>query len=397
MRVAYFSPLNPIKSGISDYSEELLSELSGYGRFDLFVDGYRPTTPWLHENFDINDHGVFRERYKGGNDYDISIYHLGNNDNHAYIWRTLHDYPGLVVLHEPILHHFLFSQTIGNGRLDDYLRELDYSYNSMRPSIVSTTLEERNEDSWYNYPLVERVVDSSLGIIVHSRFASEIVKKANPEVPVRIIPSHFAPPHGRQGRSRGEVREALGIGEDEFVLGAFGYMTSSKRIDVLLGLVARIKDAGFRVKLLLVGELMSGCNALQLIEDNGLEGEVLATGFVDVPTFWEYLRVPDACVALRYPSAGETSGSVVKMMGCGCTVALSDYQAFSEFPDDCCVKIPTGEDEADELADKLVFLIENPDECKAIGGRARKHIYQKHNITASARSYIDFIWQILSG
>jgi hypothetical protein len=39
MRLAYFSPINPVQSGISDYSEELLPYLADAGAdLDLFID-----------------------------------------------------------------------------------------------------------------------------------------------------------------------------------------------------------------------------------------------------------------------------------------------------------------------------------------------------------------------
>ena len=39
MLLAYFSPLNPQPSGISDYSEELLPQLAEGADITLFVDG----------------------------------------------------------------------------------------------------------------------------------------------------------------------------------------------------------------------------------------------------------------------------------------------------------------------------------------------------------------------
>ncbi len=396
MKVAYFSPLNPIRSGISDYSEELLERLAGYGTFDLFVDDYRPSASWLYDEFKVKDYRSFREN-KGDNDYDINVYHVGNNDNHAYIWKMLQDHPGLTVLHEPILHHFVFSQTVGNNRVDQYLRELDYSYNSMRPHIVKATLEARDEDSWYDYPLIERIVDSSLGIVVHSEFARGIVLEASPRAPVRKIASHYAPPAADAMRTPGRMRESLGFGKDDFVVGSFGYITYSKRIHVLLEAVSAMKGAGCRVKLLLVGEQMPGCDARVMAEERGLERDVVLTGFVDTLTFWEYITVPDVCVALRYPSAGETSGSVIKMMGSGRAVVLSDNQAFSEFPDDCCVKVPVGGQETEELTKNLIRLMEDPAARARLGAQAKRYIETHHDIEVSARSYAEFMWEIISG
>lgn len=396
MKIAYYSPLNPIKSGISDYSEELLEYLTGFGRIDLFIDDYQPSSSWLYEYFDIRN---YREILENGSasDYDISLYHVGNNDNHAYIYSTCLEYPGMVVLHEPVLHHFVFSQTVGNNRVGDYLRELDYCYKSERVRIVKATLEDRDENSWYEYPLVDRLVDSSLGIVVHSEFARRIVLAANPKARVRKIPHHYAPPAPNHIRSRELVREILGFRPDDFLVGFLGYMTSNKRIDVLLRVLASVRDQGYNVKVLLVGKLLPGCDAVRWIEEYGLDDNVLVTGFVDTRTFREYLNVPDMFVALRHPSAGETSGSLVKMMGTGRPVMVSDRYAFSELPDDCCVKVTTGENEEEELLQKLLYYIENRDERLELGARSRQYILTHHDIQNSARAYAEFATEIISG
>lgn len=395
MKVAYFSPLNPIKSGVSDYSEELLEYLAGYGRIELFVNNYRPSSEWLYDYFKIHDYRRIYENH-GKNDFDIHIYHMGNNDHHSYIYSVLLQYPGVVVLHEPMLHHFVFSQTVGNNRLRDYLRELDYCYKAERSTVVKTTLEARDENSWYDYPLVDRIVDSSLGIIVHSEFARNTVLDVNPRANVRKINHHYAPPPDEHIRSPELIRKVLGVGRDEFLVGSLGYITDSKKIDVLLRALAWMRDNGYSVKLLLVGKLLPGCEVLRWIEELGLEDRVIVTGFVDTRTFREYLNAPDAFVALRNPSAGETSGSVIKMMGTGMPIFLSDHYAFSEFPDDCCKKITPGETEEEELKKGLVAFAEDPDMALSVGENAKEYVLAHHDIHDSARQYMQFASDILT-
>jgi len=58
-RIAYFSPLNPQKSGISDYSEELLPHLARYFDIDLFVDGYQPSSDRIINDFRAYDYRVY--------------------------------------------------------------------------------------------------------------------------------------------------------------------------------------------------------------------------------------------------------------------------------------------------------------------------------------------------
>jgi glycosyltransferase involved in cell wall biosynthesis len=396
LKIAYFSPLNPIKSGVSDYSEELLEYLAGYGHIELFIDDYRPSSSWLYDFFEIHNYRRIFENH-GKNNHDIHIYHMGNNDHHSHIYRVCLEYPGVVVLHEPTIHHLIFSQTVGNNCLREYLRELDFCYKTERSKIVKITLQDRDEDSWYDYPLIDRIVDSSMGIIVHSDFARQKVLEANPLARVRIIPMHYAPPPHHPKRSVELVRETLGLRTDEFLVGSLGYMTSSKRINSLLRVIADLRGQGYKVKLLLVGEILPGCDALRWIEELGLGGEVLVTGFVDKRTFYEYLNIPDICVALRHPSAGETSSSVIKMMGAGRPVVVTDDYALSELPDDCCVKVTRGENEEEDLKQKLVYYMENSEERRSLGARSRQHILTHHDIQDSARSYVEFATEVLDG
>src|SRR5687768_12209095 len=106
-RIAYCSPVNPAPSGISDYSEELLPYLGQYAEVTLFVeDGLRPTNPRLAQHLEVLplrrlERELRRRRYAG------LVYHLGNSPAHAGIWRAAQRLPGVIVLHELVLHHFM--------------------------------------------------------------------------------------------------------------------------------------------------------------------------------------------------------------------------------------------------------------------------------------------------
>lgn len=394
MKVAYFSPLNPIKSGVSDYSEELLEYLAGYATIDIFIDDYRPTSAWLYDFFKIKNYREIYENH-GRNDHDIHVYHIGNNDIHSYIYSVCLQYPGIVVLHEPMLHHFIFSQTVGKEKLTEYLRELDYCYREERSEIVKSTLEQRDETAWFKYSLIHRIVDGSLGIIVHSNFARSMIKKVDPAARVRVVPHHYAPPPPNSMRPAWVVREILGFSPGDFVIGSMGYMTTSKRLDLLLKAASSLISKGYPVKVLLVGKILPGCKVLGWVESLNLNSNVVISGFVDTRTFTEYLNVPDVFVALRDPSAGETSGSVIKMMGSGTPVIISENHAFGEFPDDCCVKIPFDGMEEKRLEEALVSLIEDPGKRNELGRRSREYILSHHDIHSSARSYMEFAYEIL--
>lgn len=85
------------------------------------------------------------------------------------------------------------------------------------------------------------------------------------------------------------------------------------------------------------------------------------TGYVD--DFDRYYGEVDRLVNLRYPTAGETSGTLIRAFAAGKPVAVSDYAQFAELSDDCVTKIPLGEGEVEALV--RFFTSEPPDTAAA--------------------------------
>ncbi len=91
MRVAYFSPLPPARSGIADYSEALIESLRPLVDLEIFSSADQAFDP-------------------AG--FDAILYHIGNNGFHDFVYETALRHPGMVVLHESNLHHLITDLTI---------------------------------------------------------------------------------------------------------------------------------------------------------------------------------------------------------------------------------------------------------------------------------------------
>ena len=61
----------------------------------------------------------------------------------------------------------------------------------------------------------------------------------------------------------------------------------------------------------------------------------------------------DACVLLRAPTMGETSGSAIRTLSLGKPLVVSDVGWFAELPDDVALKVPVGEGEVEALVAAL--------------------------------------------
>src|SRR6266850_8175694 len=138
IRVAWFSPLPPVRSGIATYSAELLPRLAPEFDVDCFVENTifspRSRTPAV---FDAHDFVWKQQRMP----YDLVVYQLGNAPCHDYMWAYLAAYPGLLVLHDARLHHARARRLLHERRFDDYRREFAYDHPDARADVAEYAVE----------------------------------------------------------------------------------------------------------------------------------------------------------------------------------------------------------------------------------------------------------------
>ena len=83
-------------------------------------------------------------------------------------------------------------------------------------------------------------------------------------------------------------------------------------------------------------------------------------GFLDYRDFEAAIGACDLCTNLRYPTAGETSASLLRVLALGRPVVVSDYAQMAELPDEVVVKAPLGEDEVEALVNPAFAAPEAP-------------------------------------
>jgi glycosyltransferase involved in cell wall biosynthesis len=395
VRIAYFSPLNPQPTGISDYSEELLPHLARHAELDLFVDGYQPSNPVIVERFEVFDSRCF-PRLQRRRRYDVCLYHMGNDPSHQYICETMLHYPGITVLHDYVLHQFFWAITMGRGQPAAYVREMSYCYGWRGFELAHRAMRRCEDSSSNDYPLADRVIDSSFGLIVHSEYARTLIASSHPNVPVAKVDHHLSlDALGEAVPDRDRLRVSLGLEKGQLVVASFGRIAPSKRNDVALRAFARLLREFPQAVFLLVGETVPQYDVEGLIDELALGDRVKLIGHVGLKAFLHYMIVADVCVNLRYPTAGETSGSLIRAMGVGTPVVVSDVGAFSELPDECCIKVEVGGREEHLLAAHLLALARDPATRQRIGRNAQRHAQTHHRIEDSARGYVAFAEQCL--
>jgi len=392
VRIAYFSPLNPVKAGISDYSEELLPYLSRHAKIDLFIDNYLPSNETIRENFKIFHYLTFEDKSK---EYDIVLYHIGNNPAHTYIYNSLMKYSGIVVLHDYVVHHLALKALVDSGNWEGYLEEMKDCYGDSGVLAFIQILKGYGRDTLYFlYPFNEKLLSQAAGVIVHSNYLKKTIQKKFPQLPIARV-SQGIEFYQKQEFNQAEAKKKLGLNEDTFVIASFGFITPSKKPEAMLKAFKSFHRKHKNSFLLLVGAGAENLDLSELIKKYSLRTSVKITGYVDFETFQEYIHLSDVCLNLRYPTGGETSAALLRIMACGKPVVVSNYSQFAELPNHCCIKVDLGKNEELELIAYLNLLWEDKELRHKISLNARDYIKQNHNLELSARQYAQCLAQFM--
>ncbi len=386
LRIAYFSPLNPIRSGISDYSEDLLPYLAELTEVDLFIDDFQPANQTLCDRFAIYSIADYARRRW---DYDVALYHMGNNLYHEAIYRTGLRFPGVTVLHDYALVGMLGSVTLKRGNRGAFAREWGYAYGleglaQVRKILAGQTVLSPAE------PLNQRLIDLSLGVIVHSDFLRRRVLQSRPTANVAHIPMPCVS-HQRRALTRPQARRELGLDEDKLYIGSFGFMAPSKQVEPMLDVLADLLSQFPHARLVFVGENLDWFDPRPLIEQRGLTDHVHITGYLPLSTWYTYMAAVDLAVNLRYPTLGETSAAVLRLLGEGVPTVVSNVGWYAELPDDCVRKVGTGEMMRTDLGATITELLSDSEQRTGLGRMGRDYVAAHHDVRQVARQYADVL------
>jgi glycosyltransferase involved in cell wall biosynthesis len=357
VKVAYYSPMPPSHSGIADYSTLLL--------------------PALRERI---AEVVVAQPGKRAPTGDVALYHVGNNpEAHGWIVDALRARPGVVVLHELVLHHLIAGITIGRGDGRGYLDAMERDFGVPGRLIGLGVLDNLLPLPWETqpdrFPLTGTILDLAQGLIVHSAYVEHGVREAGYAGPVWRIPHPSWPDE--------TVAPAEHTGDP--LVGCFGHMNINKRIPALLEAFAVLREQRPGARLLLVGEATERFELDRRLERLGLGGtELIREQWVSEERFRSLMAACDVLVNLRSPTMGETSGSVVRALALGKPVLVSDVGWFSEIPDNAALKIPVDDFEVPTIAGALALAA---DHAAELGAAAAAYVHDEHDLARVADLY----------
>ena len=366
-RIAWLSPLPPEASGIADYSAELLNGLRHRFEIELFC-GQPASLPEALGGMPARGYAQFLDEHRR-RPYGAILYQVGNNpDYHREVYWLLRQQPGVVVLHEYMLHDLVRHA----GTADDFIAAMRYSYGLSAEQTAREMVGGHWQNERWSYPLFEPVVDAADRLIVHGEAVRARVYASRPAAEVTVVPHPvlLGEMPAVSDASRPTLRDRLGIEDAALLLASFGHVTPSKHIDVALRAFRRLRQSRPESRYVLAGEISPYYPEIRDLLEGELGEGVVVTGYLSLPDLLALMETTDLAFSLRSPTGGETSGVCVRLLGLGTPVIVNEGGWFSEIPDGCCARVSVGATEEDELVAVLEVLAGDPDLRQEMGRAA---------------------------
>lgn len=387
IRLAYVSPIPPERSGISDYSAELLPALSQHYEVTVVTPGWGGVR--LGPDIEVRDVDWFAEH---AHVFDRVVYQFGNSTFHSHMFDLIARHPGVAVLHDFFLSGIVAHLAHNGGAMpslwDEYLYR-SHGYEALRHKAA----HPGSSDSVWKYPANFPVVERALQIIVHSQYSVDLAAQwygSRVAESWRVVPQLRAPIPQAGTEARRLARRRLSISDDAWLVCSFGMIGPSK-------LSARLLDAwelgGFGAdpgaRLMFVGANQPSPYGQSLAQRLAAIPNAEITDFVDDGAYLDYLLAADVAVQLRTLSRGETSRAALDCMAAGLPLIVNRNGSMAEIPSGCAEQI---EDEFVDLAlVEALRAMTDPAVRAAMSVQQRAHVEVALSPTLVARLYRDVI------
>jgi len=377
LKLIYVSPVWPMESGISQYSECLLKELTTRCEVTLVVDGYIPEHQWLMDSCRIiqySNNMVLPE-------YDMILYNFGNHPHfHAYMYSMIMDYPGYVILHDFSLYYLTIGYYQSQGKVLQKILELEGidSFQKIKRMQKKARVNLLGcKDLAEKMCLNKEILKAAKGIIVHSQYTADRIRTVM-DKDILVIPhlynidtSTLVPDAAKQ---------MYKIPDDAVVIGSAGFISESKLNHLICKAVKRYNEShDSKLYYLMIGQ--------GDYVDSYLDPYIIKTGFVDNDVFFSLLNRCDLVFNLRNPYQGESSGPLTQAMALGKICVVTNVGSFAEFPDDTVVKT-----EETISEDAILSIIEDTElRVSNMGNLARQYIEEECNVAKIADRILGFV------
>lgn len=380
----WFTPLPPARNGIADYAAMLLGEMARLTPCVCYCEDPLADAP---DGVEVRDPvQAFRHLGAGSR----ILHQIGNNEGHVFALDALRRHGGVASLHDLSL---LYVYELGTPRREVLFGHMQAPSRALGETYARHWKEAglKTSANYVLFDMVGEVLSRSRRVIVHSDYARRKLAAthgAEAAEKLVVIP-HFA--KAIADRSAEAARERLGVGPEEILILTSGFATRVKRFDWLVEALDRLRREGRRFRWIHAGqEKADEVKLTERMHAGGLGDVARVTGYLSEDDLDSCIMAADIVVNLRFPSVGESSGTLARAFAAGRCCVVNDTAAYSEIPRDIVVHIPVF-DTVGALVRALDRLIADADLREAFGQRARHFARTSLSVATVARRYLEAI------
>lgn len=382
-KLAIVTPLPPERSGIADYSANLIPELCRWYDVDVVTD-QEEVAPAL-KNYKVKNYNTFLESVE---EYDRIIYQVGNSHYHQHMFESLRRAPGVVALHDFYLGDVHYQRKGVGSAGNALLPELYDSHGYKALLELKNSGEVRSVIE--KYPSNFSVFRSALGVLTHSDYAAKLAEvHYGNDVCLNLVRVPLPRALNSPRVEKKEARRLLGLSEDGPLVCSFGFIGEIKlSMELLEAWLQSEQSAVPNAKLVFVGQNSDGPygkSLAQRIQHNAKERASI-TGWVDEEIYKLYLAAADLAVQLRANSRGETSAAAMDCLAHGLPLILNRHGYAVEIPTDVAEFLPEKFSPV-QLSRLIDRLLRDVDQSAGMAMKARHYMEQFHSIRACGEVY----------
>jgi glycosyltransferase involved in cell wall biosynthesis len=393
VKIAWFSPLPPKKSGIADFSRNVLTYLKKFSKLILFVEDYWPTESLARDCL------VFQYVEKSRINWrlleqveacDLVFFNMSNDFRfHSYAYELLLRYPGIVILHDYVLQFFyagyyLIEKRNFSGYVEKFkeLYALDlittYPVADGRTVILNFLKKIYVDHSILWYPMNEEIISKASALVVHSDFALQnIKKKFLSKLVVKIDLPYTLPEETLVSLQSNPYSFSVPKDRPKLIAATFGYVLPNKAYELVFKVLQSNSMLQKHMEYWIVGGTFFWYNIHSLAKKYKLQAIVKIFGYQEPEKVQEILSCVDLCIALRDPTMGETSSSLLNQMLLSKPVVVLNVGWYAELPNTFVFKL-NPESAEKELEEILKMSLFNRSELIKMGNRAREYVLAHH-------------------
>jgi glycosyltransferase involved in cell wall biosynthesis len=396
MRIAWFTPFHKT-SAIGRFSRYVTARLAQFADVDIWHPrGHNLHSTALRTIICPDAVPLDREALAG---YDLCVYNLGNHLGfHQRIFETAQRAPGVVVLHDFVMHNFFAGYFLqSRGAPHEYVDAMSRVYGEAGRQLAEAAVTGKAGGVWdtprvAEFPFFELAARGAYGIVVHSEFFREAVTRVFPGPVKRLFLAYDAQAVDRAPLTRAELK----VPPDKLLAVTVGHANVNKRIAHVIEAIGSDPDLARRIVYAVVGPIDPEYAAIvrKAARKHGIAGAVQLVGYASDEVLSSYLAHADICVNLRYPPTEGASASAIEEMLYGKPLIVSDIGFYRDLPADAVFKVSV-QGEAEGVRRALAQLAGNPKLRKEAGARARRFATAESDAGRYTEGFLEFANEIM--